>query len=228
MAKTPDSDSGAVSNLSRTLKVNEIFYSLQGESSRTGLPTVFVRLTGCPLRCHYCDTEYAFYNGKKKTISEILHEIKITPVEYVCVTGGEPLAQKYCKALLNQLCDEGYKVSVETSGAMDINDVDVRVSRIVDFKTPGSGEVARNLMENIQYLRGHDEVKFVICNREDYDWSSNFLREHELKEKCEVLFSPSHAVLEAKQLAEWILDDKLPVRFQTQLHKQLWGDKPGH
>ena len=217
-----------MSDLSPSLKVNEIFYSLQGESSRIGLPTVFIRLTGCPLRCHYCDTEYAFYDGEKKTISEIIQEIKITPVEYVCVTGGEPLAQKYCNVLLSQLCDEGYKVSIETSGAIDINFVDDRVSRIVDFKTPGSGEVARNLLDNIQYICSHDEVKFVICHREDYDWSSNFVREHKLQEKCEVLFSPSYGELESKQLADWILEDKLPVRFQTQLHKQLWGDAPGH
>ena len=237
MATTPVSDSGAVSNLSLTLKINEIFYSLQGESSRTGLPTVFVRLTGCPLRCHYCDTEYAFYNGKKKTISEILHEIKITPVEYVCVTGGEPLAQKYCKALLNQLCDEGYKVSVETSGAMDIAEVDARVKRIVDLKTPASKEMSKNRYENIALLQSHDEVKFVICNREDYSWAVATIEQYQLHSKVDnVLFSPVFDVegesareqgFTEQSLADWILEDKLAVRMQLQLHKLIWGNQPG-
>lgn len=228
MAKTPGSDNKTEDRLNLTLKINEIFYSLQGESSYAGYPTVFVRLTGCPLRCQYCDTEYAFYAGEKKSISDILQTVRASRVDYVCVTGGEPLAQKNCLALLNELCDEDYRVSLETSGAMDIKPVDDRVSCILDLKTPGSGEVARNLMDNLQHLRKHDEVKFVICNRNDYDWSINIMKDHKLRERCEVLFSPSYAELEARQLAEWILEDKLPVRFQTQLHKQLWGDEPGH
>ncbi|GAB1264334.1 7-carboxy-7-deazaguanine synthase QueE [Aurantivibrio infirmus] len=212
-----------------SLRINEIFYSLQGEARTVGLPTVFVRLTGCPLRCQYCDTEYAFHGGEQKTIEEILLAVKKFNPRYICVTGGEPLAQPDCLPLLVALCEQGYNVSLETSGAMPIENVDSRVSRVVDLKTPGSGEVSKNLYRNLAHLNRHDQIKFVICDREDYEWSRFKLAEFDLLEKVdEVLFSPSFEQLEAKKLAEWIIEDNLSVRFQLQQHKLLWGDKPGH
>jgi 7-carboxy-7-deazaguanine synthase len=209
------------------IRISEIFYSLQGESTLSGLPTVFVRLTGCPLRCGYCDTAYAFTGGEWHTIEGILQRVKNFGAHYVCVTGGEPLAQKSCFDLLQALCDAGYGVSLETSGAMDICDVDTRVVRVMDIKTPGSGESAKNLFSNIDCLTSHDEVKFVICDRNDYDWSCDVLKQYKLADRCKVLFSPSYQTLPATDLAEWILRDKLPVRMQIQLHKFLWGEKQG-
>jgi 7-carboxy-7-deazaguanine synthase len=212
-----------------SLKITEIFYSLQGESSRVGLPTVFVRLTGCPLRCGYCDSEYAFYGGERLTITDIIAKVASYKPRYVCVTGGEPLAQRECVLLLTQLCDAGYEVSLETSGALPIDAVDLRVVKIMDLKTPGSGEVARNLWQNIPALSLNDQIKFVICSREDYEWARFKLDEHQLNTKvAEVLFSPSFGQVEPLTLAEWILADNLPVRFQLQLHKLLWSDAAGH
>ena len=210
-----------------TLKVNEIFFSIQGESTRAGLPTVFIRLTGCPLRCRYCDTAYAFHQGSNISIKDILRETARYRARYVTVTGGEPLAQKTCLDLLSQLCDEGYQVSLETGGALDISGVDERVVRVVDIKTPGSGESEKNRIANLELLSQHDQIKFVICDRQDYEWSRDMLRDLVLNERCEVLFSPSHGHLEASTLADWILEDQLPVRLQIQLHKYLWGDVPG-
>ena len=209
------------------LKITEIFHSLQGEADTTGIPTVFVRLTGCPLRCQYCDTAYAFHGGSWRTIDEILREVARHQTRYVCVTGGEPLAQRECLALLTRLCDEGYRVSLETSGALDVTSVDPRVVRVVDIKTPGSGECARNRLENLADLRATDQLKFVICDRTDYDWSRRFVAEHELAGRCPILFSPSHEQVKAVELAEWILADHAPVRLQIQLHKYLWGNVPG-
>ena len=211
----------------KRLRITEIFYSLQGESSSVGQPTVFIRLTGCPLRCDYCDTEYAISGGQWQTIDDILAEVQQYATDYVCVTGGEPLAQKSVNALLTRLCDLGYKVSLETSGAMDISDVDQRVSRIVDIKTPASGEESRNLYSNLAQLTGHDEVKFVICNQQDYAWAKAKIDEYQLADRCAVLLSPVHGDMTPVQLAEWILRDQLKVRFQVQLHKYLWGDQPG-
>ncbi|MGD8573568.1 MAG: 7-carboxy-7-deazaguanine synthase QueE [Gammaproteobacteria bacterium] len=209
------------------LRITEIFHSLQGEARTVGLPTVFVRLTGCPLRCVYCDTEYAFHGGDWFSFEEILTTVAAYRAEHVCVTGGEPLAQKNCPALLARLCDAGYEVSLETSGAVDISPVDTRVSRVLDLKTPGSGEASRNRWENLDQLTANDQVKFVICDRADYEWARARLAEHRLAERCDVLFSPSHAQLAAGELADWLLADRLPVRFQVQLHKYLWGDQPG-
>lgn len=209
------------------MRVNEIFYSLQGETSRAGLPTVFVRLTGCPLRCGYCDTAYAFSTGAAMEVPEILRQVAAYCPRYVTVTGGEPLAQKDCIALLAALCDAGYSVSLETSGALDIGNVDRRVSRIVDIKTPGSGEVEKNRWANLELLTAHDELKFVLCDETDYEWAKRQLVEWRLDEKCPVLFSPVAGQLEPAQLAEWILRDRLDVRFQVQLHKILWGEGPG-
>jgi 7-carboxy-7-deazaguanine synthase len=209
------------------LRLTEIFLSLQGESRSVGWPTVFVRLTGCPLRCQYCDTAYAFHGGEWWEIETILAEVGRHGVHHVCVTGGEPLAQKRCIALLQKLCDAGYEVSLETSGAIDISEVDPRVVRVVDLKTPGSKEQHRNLLGNIPLLTTHDQVKFVVCSRADYDWAKQMLDEHRLVERCEVLFSPSYDEVAPRELAEWILADKLPVRFQLQLHKQLWGEAQG-
>ena len=209
------------------LKITEVFLSLQGESSYVGWPTVFVRLTGCPLRCTYCDTAYAFHGGQWRTVPELLSEVAAHGVRHVCVTGGEPLAQKNCLPLLAALCDAGYAVSLETSGALDIAGVDPRVARIVDIKTPDSGEVARNRWDNLALLTARDELKFVLCSRADYDWAVERLRELRLPERCAVLFSPSHQQVTPRQLADWIVADRLPVRFQTQLHKQLWGGEPG-
>jgi 7-carboxy-7-deazaguanine synthase len=209
------------------LRLTEIFLSLQGESNSVGWPTVFVRLTGCPLRCQYCDTTYSFHGGDWWEIDAILAEVARLGVRHVCVTGGEPLAQKRCTILLQRLCDAGYTVSLETSGALDIGGVDPRVSRVVDIKTPGSAEVHRNRWENIPLLTPHDEVKFVICSREDYEWSRAIVAEHALTSRCDVLFSPSFGQVAPRDLAQWIVDDRLPVRFQLQLHKILWGDEPG-
>lgn len=209
------------------LKVSEIFCSLQGESSRVGLPTVFVRLTGCPLRCTWCDTEYAFSGGVRKSLDEILAQIATFGVETVCVTGGEPLAQKACLPLLKRLCDQGYSVSLETSGALDISEVDARVTRIVDLKAPGSGEVEKNYWANIPHLRKHDEIKIVLADRADYEWACAQLKEHQLATRCNVLFSPVQGSLSPNDLAQWILEDRLPVRFQLQLHKILWANARG-
>ena len=209
------------------LRINEIFFSLQGESTRVGLPTVFVRLTGCPLRCGYCDTAYAFHEGKTRLIDDVLADVATHATRYVCVTGGEPLAQKNCFALLARLCDAGYSVSLETSGAIDIGEVDVRVSRIVDIKTPGSGEVAKNRWENLPLITAHDEIKFVITDEADYAWAVELVRSKKLADICTVLFSPSFGEVSPAQLAEWILRDGLTVRMQLQLHKILWGEKRG-
>jgi 7-carboxy-7-deazaguanine synthase len=209
------------------LRINEIFFSLQGEANTVGWPTVFVRLTGCPLRCQYCDTEYAFTEGDWRTIDAVLEAVAAYAPRFVCVTGGEPLAQKNCLKLLTRLCDAGYRVSLETSGAIDIRPVDPRVVRVLDIKTPGSGESERNLPDNLADLRATDVVKFVICNRADYEWSLRFVAEHGLAGRCEVFFSPSHKELPARDLADWILADRAPVRLQVQLHKYLWGDVRG-
>ena len=212
-----------------SLRITEIFYSLQGETSTTGFPTVFVRLTGCPLRCTYCDTEYAFHGGKKYSLQQILADVDSYGTQYITVTGGEPLAQPNCIPLLAALCDKGYKVSLETSGAMPVEEVDPRVVKILDLKTPASGEVSRNLYENIDLLQPHDEVKFVICDRADYQWARMKMDELGLLERVKnVLFSPSQGQLTSTVLADWILQDRLPVRFQMQLHKLLWNDEPGH
>ncbi len=211
------------------LRITEIFYSLQGEARTVGLPTVFVRLTGCPLRCVYCDTEYAFSGGEMMAQEAILDEVAKHTPQYVTVTGGEPLAQPNCLPLLAALCDAGYEVSLETSGAMNVAGVDPRVVKVLDLKTPASGELARNDYDNIPLLTTHDQVKFVICDREDYEWARFKLDEYGLAERVsDVLFSPSHGELAARQLAEWILEDRLPVRLQLQLHKLLWNDEPGH
>jgi 7-carboxy-7-deazaguanine synthase len=212
---------------SERLRVNEIFHSLQGEADSVGFRTVFVRLTGCPLRCRYCDTEYAFHAGDWRDIDSILDAVASFEAAHVCVTGGEPLAQPNCLVLLERLCDAGHRVSLETSGALAIGGVDPRVVRVVDVKTPDSGEAGRNLVANFPLLAPHDQVKFVICSRADYDWSKAFLAEHRLAERCPVLFSPSYTQVPAAALADWILADRLPVRFQLQLHKVLWGDTPG-
>jgi 7-carboxy-7-deazaguanine synthase len=209
------------------LKITEVFLSLQGEARDAGWPTVFVRLTGCPLRCQYCDTTYSFFGGEWRSIDDLLAEVAAHGVRHVCVTGGEPLSQKRCLDLLRRLCDQGYVVSLETSGAIDIADVDPRVSRVLDIKTPGSAEVARNRWENLPLLTAHDQIKFVICAREDYEWSREVLREHRLHERCDVLFSPSKDQVSARDLADWIVADRLPVKFQMQLHKILWNDEPG-
>jgi 7-carboxy-7-deazaguanine synthase len=209
------------------LKITEVFLSLQGEARDAGWPTVFVRLTGCPLRCQYCDTTYSFFGGEWRSIDDLLAEVAAHRVRHVCVTGGEPLSQKRCLDLLRRLCDQGYVVSLETSGAIDIADVDPRVSRVLDIKTPGSAEVARNRWENLPLLTAHDQIKFVICGREDYEWSREVLREHRLHERCDVLFSPSKDQVSARDLADWIVADRLPVKFQMQLHKILWNDEPG-
>ncbi|MCQ4288847.1 7-carboxy-7-deazaguanine synthase QueE [Pseudomonas stutzeri] len=215
--------------MQNTLRISEIFYSLQGETRTSGLPTVFVRLTGCPLRCHYCDTAYAFSGGEIMSLEAILERVASYKPRYVCVTGGEPLAQPNCLPLLRELCDAGYEVSLETSGALDISDTDTRVSRVVDLKTPASGEMGRNLYENIGQLTRNDQVKFVICSREDYDWAVSKLIEYRLDARAgEVLFSPSHRQVDARALADWIVSDNLPVRLQLQLHKILWDDAPGH
>jgi 7-carboxy-7-deazaguanine synthase len=209
------------------LRITEIFYSLQGETSRMGLPTVFIRLTGCPLRCHYCDTSYAFSGGRTMSITTILDEVATFSPRYVTVTGGEPLAQTDCHILLTSLCDAGYSVSLETSGALDVSQVDTRVSRILDVKTPGSGEVEKNRWDNFDHLTAHDEVKFVLCDEIDYNWAARILRKFRLDTICPVLFSPVYDRLDPAELAAWILKDRLPVRMQFQLHKLLWGECAG-
>ena len=209
------------------LRITEIFLSLQGEARDAGWPTVFVRLTGCPLRCTYCDTAYAFHGGDWRTIDDIVAEVLSHGVRHACVTGGEPLAQKRCHDLLVRLCDAGLAVSLETSGAIDIGQVDPRVSRVVDIKSPGSGEAHRNRLDNLALLTARDQVKFVLCSRADYDWAKGMLAEHRLDEACDVLFSPSKSELDPTTLADWIVADRLPVRFQVQLHKLLWNDEPG-
>ena len=209
------------------LRITEIFLSLQGESCTVGIPTVFVRLTGCPLRCQYCDTAYAFHGGESLSLVEVMQRVADYGVRHVTVTGGEPLAQKACLSLLAQLCDAEYVVSLETSGALAVDEVDSRVTKVMDFKTPGSGEVAKNRFANVEHLTAHDQVKFVICDRADYEWSKQVTAEQRLTERCEVLFSPSAQQLPARELADWIVADRLPVRFQIQLHKYLWGDEAG-
>jgi 7-carboxy-7-deazaguanine synthase len=213
--------------LSVRLKLTEIFHSLQGEADTVGIPTVFVRLTGCPLRCQYCDTAYAFHGGEWWQLQAILARVSELGARYVCVTGGEPLAQPSCLALLSALAEAGYRVSLETSGAMAIDAVDARVIRVVDVKTPGSREEHKNRYQQLALLRPEEQVKFVLCDRADYEWSRDKLAELQLAQRCQVLFSPSHEQLPARELADWILADRLPVRFQIQLHKYLWGNEPG-
>ncbi len=210
-----------------SLRITEIFYSLQGESNTVGIPTVFIRLTGCPLRCVYCDTAYAFTGGKKINISEIIAEVEQYKTPYITVTGGEPLAQPACIELLTQLLNKNFKVSLETSGAIDISNVDQRTVKVMDLKTPSSGELNKNLYGNLQYLNSKDQVKFVIGNDEDYNWSKAVLTEYALPDRCEVLFSPVIGLQNPTELAEKILRDRLPVRFQIQLHKLLWDDAQG-
>lgn len=210
-----------------TLRISEVFFSLQGETSRIGLPTVFIRLTGCPLRCGYCDTAYAFNGGENKSIAEILVQVADYGTRYVTVTGGEPLAQKACLQLLVMLCDARYSVSLETSGALDVSAVDQRVSKIVDVKTPGSGEVEKNDWRNLDHLTAQDELKFVLCDEADYQWACQCIKERQLDQYCPILLSPVHGELNPTNLANWILRDQLPVRMQLQLHKLLWDDGPG-
>jgi len=209
------------------LRISEIFHSLQGEARDVGRPTVFVRLTGCPLRCVWCDTTYAFQGGEWREIDEIVAEVKKYKTQHVCVTGGEPLAQKRCLDLLARLCDEGFSVSLETSGAIDVSEVDARVVKVVDLKAPGSGEAARNLWSNLGALDAKDQIKFVLADRADYDWARHAMGEHAIAARCDVLFSPVYGKLAPRELAEWILADRLPVRMQVQLHKILWGEEPG-
>jgi len=209
------------------LRITEIFYSLQGEASRVGLPTVFVRLTGCPLRCTWCDTTYSFTGGEAASIESVLAEVAKYPARQVCVTGGEPLSQKECLPLLVALCDAGYDVSLETSGALDVSVVDPRVSRIMDLKAPDSGEVGRNLWSNLDCLNARDEIKIVIASRGDYEWARDVLRQRQIDRICPALFSPAQGLIEAGSLADWILEDGLNVRFQLQLHKLLWGNMQG-
>ncbi len=228
-----DTSSPAIEkNHSNKLRITEIFYSLQGESRSAGFPTVFVRLTGCPLRCGYCDTAYAFQGGQWLSLDEILEEVESLHgpnniPRYVTVTGGEPLAQKNCLVLLKKLCDVGYEVSLETSGALDVCAIDDRVIKVMDLKTPCSGESAKNLWGNLDCLARQDQLKFVICDRADYDWAKQVLNDYKLSERCEVLFSPVYGRQQARDLAEWMLEDKLAVRFQIQLHKILWGEEQG-
>jgi 7-carboxy-7-deazaguanine synthase len=209
------------------LKIFEIFYSLQGESSRVGLPTIFIRLSGCPMRCHYCDTAYAFQGGSMMAMDEIIKTIKKYDTRYVTVTGGEPLAQKEVLSLLKVLADQNYEVSLETGGGLSIKEVDPRIKIILDIKTPESGEEKKNHWDNLNLIHSKDEIKFVLCSREDYDWAKKILNQYKLTEKCDVLFSPVYQKLNTTDLGNWILEDQLPVRMQIQLHKLLWGEKPG-
>lgn len=209
------------------LRITEIFYSLQGETKSIGIPTVFIRLTGCPLRCGYCDSSYAFEGGNYHTLDAIIDEVQRYRTTHVTVTGGEPLAQKPCIELLTRLADLGYEVSLETSGALSVEQVDPRVIKVLDLKTPGSGEEKRNLWQNLDYLLPHDQIKFVICDQNDYEWCKRVMTQHHLLDKCHVLFSPSYGQLAYDQLAQWILDDQIPVRMQLQMHKLIWGDQPG-
>lgn len=211
-----------------SLRITEIFHSLQGESTTMGLPTVFVRLTGCPLRCQYCDTAYAFNGGTLTALDDILTQVSSFECKHVCVTGGEPLAQPACIELLKQLCNKQFSVSLETSGARDISKVDPRVMIVMDLKTPDSGECEKNLLSNIPLLKQSDQIKFVLCSREDYQWACQMIKDHQLLKKTQVLFSPSWKQLNPTTLAEWIIQDRLAVRFQLQLHKILWDDTPGH
>ncbi len=218
----------SASSAAQSLRISEIFYSIQGETRRAGLPTVFIRLTGCPLRCTYCDTAYAFTGGQNMHLNDILSEVGKHGTRYVTVTGGEPLAQKNCLPLLTALCDAGYEVSIETSGALDISEVDHRVMKVMDIKTPSSGESDKNLWKNLDCLTPQDEIKIVMGDEQDYQWAKKILQQDNLADKCSVVFSPTHGNLNATQLAEWILRDKLPVRMQIQLHKILWNNSPGH
>ncbi|MDT3705457.1 MAG: 7-carboxy-7-deazaguanine synthase QueE [Thiobacillus sp.] len=227
MLHPPAADRAEAQASSITLRLTEVFLSLQGETSRAGLPTVFIRLAGCPLRCRWCDTTYSFQGGETVALSALLARVAEFGVPTVCVTGGEPLAQKNSLALLAALCDAGYSVSLETSGALDVGQVDPRVSRVVDIKPPASGEDARNRWENLAHLTPHDEIKFVLADRADYEWAREVLRERQLDRICPVLFSPVQNELPPAQLAEWIIADRLPVRMQVQLHKVLWGNTPG-
>ena len=221
------SNSVTQKNTQAELRINEIFFSIQGESSKVGLPTIFIRLTGCPLRCSYCDTAYAFHDGNKMTVDDIIKDISQYCTKHVTVTGGEPLAQKSCNELLTRLSDEGFQVSLETSGGIDVAHVDERVMKVMDIKTPGSAEQSKNKFENIAHITAKDQVKFVIGDRPDYEWSKQKMSEFNLTEKCEVLFSPEHESVNPTDLANWILEDKLNVRLQVQLHKYLWGNVPG-
>ena len=227
MSAAVPSTSASVTQASSRLKLTEVFLSLQGEADSVGWPTVFVRLTGCPLRCQYCDTQYAFYGGEWQAVDDVVARVDAFGVRHVCVTGGEPLAQKSVHALMRRLCDLDYRVSLETSGALAIDGVDPRVIRVLDIKTPGSGEVSRNRWDNLNALRPQEQLKFVLCDRTDYEWARALLQERQLDRVCTVLFSPSYGQLTPGDLAEWILADRLPVRFQVQLHKVLWGDTPG-
>ena len=209
------------------LKITETFVSIQGEADAVGWPTLFIRLTGCPLRCRYCDTEYAFYGGEWQTVDALVDRARGSSVRHVCVTGGEPLAQKSCLELLTRLCDAGFKVSLETSGAMDVSRVDSRVCRVVDLKSPDSGESHRNRLENLPLLSDRDQLKLVLCSRTDYEWAREFVRAGSGGARCTVLFSPSWQQLDPRELAEWLLADQLDVRLQVQLHKYLWGAEPG-
>ena len=226
MSSAKQSEADVNSSASR-LRITEIFQSLQGESRTSGYTTIFIRLTGCPLRCEYCDTTYAFKGGEWFSFEEILAEVKKYTTKYITVTGGEPLAQSRCINLLQLLCDEGYEVSLETSGALDISTVDPRVSRVMDIKTPASKEESKNLYSNIKLLTSNDQLKFVICDRNDYEWAVDKLNEYDLLNRCEVFFSTSHQQLKPQELADWIIEDQLAVRFQMQLHKYLWNDEPG-
>ncbi|WP_240732567.1 7-carboxy-7-deazaguanine synthase QueE [Dyella terrae] len=227
-SSTSVADTTPDAGVAERLRITEIFHSIQGEADAIGWRTVFVRLTGCPLRCVWCDTEYSFYGGNWRDIDDIVAEVASHGAKHVCVTGGEPLAQKRCQILLRKLCDAGFDVSLETSGALDVSEVDARVRKVMDLKAPDSGEARRNLWSNLDHLLPHDQVKVVIASRADYEWARDKVAEVGLDRRCMVLFSPVHGAVQPRELAEWIIEDKLPVRFQLQLHKLLWNDEPGH